>query len=110
MGNNSFEELPAVAGHLEPLKELSVFCKQITVAPPEAIGGFTLFCMISILEVFEMEKGGRRRPLRNLVVHCNECFKSSVPGPAVLNRLAVIHWASNKYCSMNKRHDFFLIK
>lgn len=58
MGNNSLEELPAVPGHLEPLRELSLFGEQITVAPPEAIGGFSLFCMISILEVFEMEEGG----------------------------------------------------
>lgn len=49
--------MPAVPGHLESLKELSLFGEQITVAPPEAIGGSTLFCMISILEVFGIEEG-----------------------------------------------------
>lgn len=66
MENNSLEELPAVPGHLEPLKELSLFGEQITVAPPEAIGGFSLFCMISILEVFEMEEeGGGENPFKS---------------------------------------------
>lgn len=55
LGNNSLKELPAVLGHLESLKKLCLFGNQITVVPPEVIGGFSLFCMISILEVFEME-------------------------------------------------------
>lgn len=57
LGNNSLKELPAVLGHLESLKKLYLFGNQITVVPPEVIGGFSLFRMISILEVFEMECG-----------------------------------------------------
>lgn len=50
LGNNTLKELPAVLGHLESLKKLSLFSNQITVVPPEVIGGLSLFCMISILK------------------------------------------------------------
>lgn len=65
LGNNSLEETPAVPGHLEPLKELCVFGEQITVAPPEAVGGSTLFCMISIVEVFAIEEGEEKNPIKS---------------------------------------------
>lgn len=47
LGNNALKEVPAVLGHLESLKKLYLFSNQITVVPPDVIGGFLLFCMIN---------------------------------------------------------------
>ncbi len=50
LGNNALKEVPAVLGHLESLKKLYLFSNQITVVPPEVIGGFSLLCVISTSE------------------------------------------------------------
>lgn len=47
LGNNALKEVPAALGHLESLKKLYLFSNQITVVPPEVIGGFSLLCTIS---------------------------------------------------------------
>lgn len=61
LGNNTLKELPAVLGHLESLKKLYLFSNQITAVPPEVIGRFLLFCLISILK--DLRKEGKIDPL-----------------------------------------------
>ncbi|XP_022065368.2 leucine-rich repeat-containing protein 69 [Acanthochromis polyacanthus] len=48
LGNNDLEEVPAVLGHLESLKKLYLFSNQITVVPPEVIGGLENLVVLNL--------------------------------------------------------------
>uniref|UniRef100_A0A8C4H4N6 Leucine-rich repeat-containing protein 69 n=2 Tax=Dicentrarchus labrax TaxID=13489 RepID=A0A8C4H4N6_DICLA len=48
LGNNALKEVPAVLGHLESLKKLYLFSNQITVVPPEVIGGLQNLVVLNL--------------------------------------------------------------
>ncbi|XP_035762435.1 LOW QUALITY PROTEIN: leucine-rich repeat-containing protein 69 [Neolamprologus brichardi] len=48
LGNNALKEFPAVLGHLESLKKRYLFRNQITVVPPDVIGGFKNLVVLNL--------------------------------------------------------------
>lgn len=82
LGNNALKEIPAVLGHLESLKKLYLFRNQITVVPPEVMGRFSLFCMISTLE--DLSKKPHTQS-SNEPLYCNLCFTGGLQNLVVLN-------------------------
>ncbi|XP_042290564.1 leucine-rich repeat-containing protein 69 [Thunnus maccoyii] len=48
LGNNALKEVPAVLSHLESLKKLYLFSNQITVVPPEVMGGLPNLVVLNL--------------------------------------------------------------
>ncbi|KAK2830348.1 hypothetical protein Q5P01_018279 [Channa striata] len=105
LGNNALKQVPCVLGHMESLKKLYLFGNQITVIPPEAIGGLQNLVVLNLnhnqIQRLPPEIGSLKN-LEHLSVLDNKL--EEVPAElGRLTKLSELNLMSNRLSSLPKQ-------